>query len=133
MSSVRLGAMFGGVFALMALALATIGVYGVVSYAVSHRTREIGIRIALGALAANVIRLIIRRGITLAAIGVLLGVVFAFIATRTMASLLYGVRPSDPVAFGFAVILLLAVTIGASWIPARRAARLDPVRALRAE
>ena len=133
MYSVRLGAMFGGAFALLALALATVGVYGVVSYSVSDRTREIGIRIALGALAGSVVRLIVRRGVILAAVGVVLGTALAFLATRAMATLLYGVRPSDPVAFGFAVIVLLGVAVGASWIPARRAARLDPVRALRGE
>ena len=133
MYTIRLGAMFGGVFALLALALATIGVYGVVSYSVSDRTREIGIRIALGALAGSVTRLIVRRGVILAAIGVAIGVALAVGATRGMASLLYGVRPSDPVAFAVAVVVLLAVAIGASWIPARRAARLDPVRALRME
>jgi predicted permease len=131
--AVRIGAMFGGAFALLALSLAAVGVYGVVSYSVSHRTREIGIRIALGALTSSVVRLIVRQGMTLAAIGVLLGVVFAFLATRLMATLLYGVRPSDPVAFGVAVIVLVGVAVGASWVPARRAARLDPVRALRSE
>ena len=131
--AVRVGAMFGGAFAFLALSLAAVGVYGVVSYSVSHRTREIGIRIALGALTANVVRLVVRQGMTLAAIGVILGVAFAFVTTRLMATLLYGVRPSDPVAFGVAIAVLVTVSVAASWLPARRAARLDPVRALRSE
>ena len=133
MFAVRFGAMFGGAFAFLALALAAVGVYGVVSYSVSHRTREIGIRIALGALSASVVRLIVRQGMTLAAIGVALGVVLAFLATRLMATLLYGVRPSDPIAFGAAVLVLAGVSVVASWVPARRAARLDPVQALKAD
>jgi predicted permease len=131
--AVRIGAMFGGAFAFLALTLAAVGVYGVVSYSVNNRTREIGIRIALGAVAASVVRLVVRQGMTLAAIGVVIGVVMAFLTTRLMATLLYGVQPSDPVAFGIAVGVLVAVSVGASWVPARRAARLDPVRALRAE
>ena len=133
MFAVRLGAMFGGAFAILALSLAAVGVYGVVSYSVSHRTREIGIRIALGALTASVVRLIVRQGVTLAAIGVIVGVALALVATRLMGSLLYGVRPSDPVAFGAAILVLVGVSLAASWLPARRAARLDPVRALRAD
>jgi predicted permease len=131
--AVRLGAMFGGAFAFLALTLAAVGVYGVVSYSVNHRRREIGIRIALGALAANVIRLVIRQGMTLAAAGVVIGLALALAVTRLMATLLYGVQPSDPIAFGAAVMVLLAVVVAASWIPARRAARLDPVKALRTE
>ncbi|HEU4996327.1 MAG TPA: FtsX-like permease family protein, partial [Gemmatimonadaceae bacterium] len=133
MLGVRVGAMFGGAFALLALALASVGVYGVVSYAVSNRTREIGIRIALGARMATVMRLVVGQGLVLAAIGVSMGAVVALGVTRVMATLLYGVRPRDPIAFGGAVLVLAIITFLASWLPARRAARLDPIRALRSE
>ena len=133
MFAVKLGAMFGGAFALLALSLAAVGVYGVISYSVSHRTREIGIRIALGARVASVMRLVVGQGLALAAVGVLVGAGLAFAVTRVMATLLYGVRPNDPIAFGGAVLVLAAITAIASWVPARRAARLNPVRALRAE
>ena len=129
--AVRLGALFGGAFAVLALALATIGLYGLVSYNVSHRTREIGIRIAIGATMRNVVGLIVGHGIRLAVIGVVLGAVAALGVTQLMASLLYGVGSRDPLTFVVGPLVLGVVSAIASWVPARRAATMDPVRALR--
>jgi putative ABC transport system permease protein len=131
--TVRLGAIFGGTFALLALALATVGLYGLVSYSVSNRTREIGIRIAIGATMPNVVGLVLRQGVTLALIGVGLGAVAALGITRIMSSLLYGVRSHDPLTFVLGPVALGVVSVLASWFPARRAAAMDPVRALRVE
>ena len=133
MFAVRLGAVFGMSFALLALALASVGLYGLVSYNVTHRTREIGIRIAVGATAQSVIGLILRQGLALALAGVALGVVAALGATRLMTSLLFGVASHDPSTFALAAAVLVAITLVAAWIPARRAAAMDAVRALRAE
>ena len=133
MVAVRLGALFGGTFALLALTLASVGLFGLVSYSVSHRTREIGIRMAVGATVGNVVGLMVRQGLTLALVGVVLGVVAALAVTHLMSSLLYGVHSRDLLTFvgGPAVLALVAAL--ASWLPARRAARMDPVRALRLE
>jgi putative ABC transport system permease protein len=131
--AVRLGAIFGGAFALLALALATVGLYGLVSYSVSNRTREIGIRIAIGATMANVVGLVLRQGLALALIGVVLGAAAALAITRVMSSLLYGVESHDPLTFVVGPIVLGVVSVLASWLPARRAAAMDPVRALRLE
>jgi predicted permease len=131
MFAVRIGALFGSVFSLLALALAMVGLYGLVSYSVSHRTREIGIRIAVGATVGNVVGLVLRQGLTLASIGVALGAVGALAVTHLMSSLLYGVQSRDPVTFVVGPTLLAVVSVLASWIPARRAAAMDPVRALR--
>ena len=120
---------FGGV----ALLLATVGLYGVVSYGVSQRTHEIGVRIALGARAADVVRLIVGQGVRMAGIGLAAGVLLALALGRLLGSLLYGVDPADPLTFAGVATLLLLVAAGASWIPARRASRLEPTRALRAE
>jgi predicted permease len=133
MFGVRVGAMFGASFALLALLLAAVGVYGLVSYSVSHRTREIGIRIAIGATVGDVIRLVLRQSLTLALIGVVLGAIAALGATRMMSSLLYGVESRDPLTFAAGALLLAAIAGLASWVPARRAASMDPVRALRVE
>jgi predicted permease len=133
MLAVRLGAVFAGSFALLALTLAAVGVYGLVSYSVSHRTREIGIRIAVGATVTNVLTLVLRQGLTLAAMGVVVGAVAAFGATRVMSSLLYGVEAHDPLTFAAAALALAAICASASWFPARRAASMDPVRALRVD
>ena len=133
MFAVRLGAVFGLCFAVLALVLASVGVYGLVSYSVSHRTREIGVRIAVGATAASVIGLILRQGLTLALLGVTMGVVAAFGATRLMSSLLFGVASHDPPTFAMAAMALVAIALVAAWIPARRAATMDAVRALRME
>lgn len=129
----RLGAVFSAVFGVLALVLASVGLYGLMSYAVVQRTREIGIRVALGAGTSTVLRLVLRQGVTIAAIGVTVGVVITFGLTRLLAKLLFGVAPHDPVIFGSVAITLAAVGALASLIPARRAARVDPLNALRAE
>ena len=128
-----LGAAFAAVFGLLALSLAAVGVYGVVSYSVTQRTREIGIRMALGARLAAVLGLVVRQGAGLAGIGIVVGLLAAFGVGRLLGSLLYGVRPSDPLILGGVALLLGAVALGASYLPARRAAKVDPLTALRAE
>ena len=122
-----------GLFAAVALALAAIGIFGVMSYAVAQRTREIGVRVALGARPREVVRMIVRRALALAAAGVVLGLIGAAALTRVMESLLFGVRPTDPLAFAAAVLVLTATAGLASYVPARRAAAVDPIVALRAE
>lgn len=120
-------------FALVALLLAGLGIYGVVSYTVAQRTREIGIRIALGAAPTKVQRLVQGGAMAVIGIGIVVGGIGAVAGTRLMRALLYGVEPGDPTTFGFAVGLLLMVGFLASWWPARRSAGVDPVRAIRAE
>jgi predicted permease len=122
-----------GSFAVLALILASIGVYGVISYLVGQRTHEIGIRIALGAQTNDVVKMVVRQAARLAMIGVIAGLVCAYVATRFMSQLLYGVRASDPLTFGTVAILLSIVALLASYIPARRAAGVDPIVALRVE
>lgn len=118
-------------FAGLALALAAVGVYGVVSYAVTRRTREIGVRMALGARAAEVLRLVLQQGFVLALIGILVGLGGALAATRVLESFLYEVSARDPLIFASVALGLLCIVLLASWLPARRAANLDPVIALR--
>jgi predicted permease len=122
-----------GVFAVLALGLASIGIYGVISYLVGQRTQEIGIRLALGAKRMDVLRLVLGAGINMAAIGLIIGLVAALGLTRLMASLLFGVSPTDPLTFAAVAILLMGVALAACYIPARRAMRLDPIVALRYE
>jgi predicted permease len=124
--------LFGG-FAAIALLLAAVGIYGVMSFAVAQRTHEIGLRIALGAGQNRVVRLIVREGMTLAAIGLLLGLAGAYFVGRVMHSLLTGVGALDPVAFGGVAALLLLSALLACYVPALRAARVDPMQALREE
>jgi putative ABC transport system permease protein len=116
-----------------ALVLAAVGVYGLISYSVAQRTREIGIRVALGARPAQVVRPIVREGMTLAAIGVAVGLAGSAAATRLISSFLFQVNSTDPLTFSAVAVLLLVVALVASYVPSRRALRVDPLTALRAE
>jgi putative ABC transport system permease protein len=129
----RFNMMLLGVFAILALLLASIGIYGVMSYSVAQRTREIGIRIALGAQIRDVLKLILKQGILLAFVGLALGLLASFFLTRLMSSLLFGVSATDPVVFGAVALVLFGVALLACYIPARRAAKVDPNVALRYE
>jgi putative ABC transport system permease protein len=129
----RLTGFLLGVFAAIALALAAVGIYGVLSYLVSQRTHEIGIRLAVGADRGQVLRMVLRQGVTLAAIGIAIGVAGAFGLTRLMQTLLYQVNPSDPATFVSVPMALVVVAIVASYVPALRATRVSPSRALRME
>jgi putative ABC transport system permease protein len=122
-----------GLLASVALVLAAVGVHGVLSYSVTQRTREIGIRLALGALPGRVLRLVVFEGVALALTGAVLGLAAAYVLTRSMGTLLFEVAPTDPVTFVVVPAGLVLVALAASYIPARRATRIDPVRALRAE
>jgi predicted permease len=118
-------------FAILALVLATIGTYGVISYGVAQRTREMGVRIALGATARDVIRLVVDQGVRLAVVGGIIGMAGAIVATRSIQARLYDVPPADPWTLGSIVVLLALAVLAASWIPARRAASIPAVHALR--
>ena len=131
LSPQRITAGMLSVFAGIALLLAVIGIYGVMSYTVNQRTHEIGIRMALGAQRADVVRRILRQGVVLAAVGIAIGAFGSFAMTRGMATLLHEVSPTDPLTFGAVAAVLAAVALLGSWLPARRAAAVDPVVALR--
>ena len=131
MSYERFSTTLLALFALIALGLATIGTYGVISFAVAQRTREIGIRVALGATRGNVVRMIVGQGVMLVTIGAVLGITVAVMTTRVLAKLLFDVTPSDPVVYVAIVAILGSAVILASWIPARRAAGVHPTEALR--
>jgi putative ABC transport system permease protein len=132
-SRMRFSAELLGVFAIVAAFLAAIGIYGVVNYSVTSRTREIGIRMALGARAAMVLRAVALEGVALAALGVTIGIPVALFATRVLASMLYQVKPGDPATLAVIGGLLIAVALLATLIPARRASKVDPMEALRYE
>jgi predicted permease len=122
-----------GAFSSFALALASLGLYGVIAYSVSQRTQEIGIRLAIGAQRGDVLRLIVGEGLKMAAGGVAVGLIAALALSRLLASLLFGVATSDPLIFSTSAVVLLSVALLACFIPARRAAKVDPVVALRCE
>jgi len=127
----RFRSMLLGLFGALAVALAAVGVYGVISYSVRQRAHELGIRMALGAQRRDVLKLILTQGLKLALMGVGLGLLAAFALTRWMESLLFGVRPNDPLTFSVIAVVLLLVALFACWIPARRATKVDPLTALR--
>jgi ABC-type antimicrobial peptide transport system permease subunit len=122
-----------GLASAVALLLGAVGIYGVIAYMVSLRTREIGVRLALGAQPVDVRRMVSRQGVTVAAVGVAVGLLGALALTRFLGALLFGVSPTDPMTLSGAAVVLLVVAAVASWIPARRAAGVEPAVALRAE
>jgi len=129
----RMAATILSIFGLLALSLAAVGVYGVMAYAVGQRTRELGIRISIGASRSDVLKLILGQGLTLSVVGLIGGLVTALVVTRFSAHLLYGVSSADPVTFTVIALLLLGVAVVSGYFPARRATRIDPVVALRME
>jgi putative ABC transport system permease protein len=129
----RLSTILLSVFAALALVLAAVGIYGVISYSVAQRTREVGIRMALGAQTTDVLKLVVRDGLKLVVIGVAAGLAGAFMLTRLMSTLLFGVTPTDIVTYTTVALTLIAVALLACYIPARRATKVDPLVALRFE
>ena len=121
------------VFAGVALILAALGIYGTLSYSVEQRSQEIGIRMALGADGADLRRMVIRQGMSLAGLGILIGLAGALALSRLITTLLFGVYPNDPASFITIALLLAAVAFLATWLPARRATKVDPLAALRCE
>jgi putative ABC transport system permease protein len=129
----RLSMILLALFAALALMLSCIGIYGVISYLVGERTREIGVRMALGAQRSDVLRLVLGQGAKMALLGVVFGIALAAGLTRLMSAQLYGVSPRDPLTFAGVALVLMLVALAACYIPARRAASVDPTEALRAQ
>jgi ABC-type antimicrobial peptide transport system permease subunit len=131
LASQQFGVTLLGIFGVLAVLLAAVGLYGVMSYAVNQKTRELGMRMALGATAADVLRLVLSRGFTLVSVGILIGASVTLELTRLIARLLFKVSPRDPVAFGAAALIMSLTALVALWVPAQRAAGIDPARAVR--
>jgi ABC-type antimicrobial peptide transport system permease subunit len=129
----QMAAGFVGALGPLGIFLGAIGLCGVVAYTVNRRSREIGIRMALGAERRDILRLVLGQGLTLAAIGAGIGLVASLAAMRLLSTMLYGVRPTDPLTFAGSSTLVILVALAASWIPARRAASIDPMQSLRTE
>ncbi|HEU4391624.1 MAG TPA: FtsX-like permease family protein [Blastocatellia bacterium] len=129
----RLAATLLALFGLLALLLATIGLYGVLSYAVAQRTRQLGIRLALGAQPREVVRMVVVYGMNLTAVGLLLGTAGAVALTRVLQRFLFGVSTTDPLTFAVIALLLAVVSLAACWVAAMRASKVDPLTALRRE
>jgi ABC-type antimicrobial peptide transport system permease subunit len=130
---VRAGAALFSIFGALALGLAVVGLYGVKSYSVARRTREIGIRMALGAQAGAVLKMIMREGSIMLVSGIAIGLLLAIATARILSGILYGVGALDPVAFTVAPLVLAIAALIATWLPARRATQINPIQALRAE
>jgi len=133
MAPVRFTSTLIGVFAVVAVLLAAIGLYGVLSTIVRQRTAEIGMRMVFGAQRGTILQLIVGEGLRLSAAGIGLGLIAAALVTRVMTAMLVGVTPTDPITFMAIVVLFVGIAVSASWLPARRASRLDPMNALREE
>jgi putative ABC transport system permease protein len=129
----RFNLLLVGLFAGLALVLAAVGIYGVMAYSVAQRTNEIGIRIALGAAQSSIFRLVVGQAMSLVGISIAIGLAGAFAATRLLNTLLFGIGAWDPITFGTIVFLISIVAFLAAWLPARRAAKVDPIIALRTE
>jgi putative ABC transport system permease protein len=127
----RFSTMLLGIFATLALVLAAVGIYGVMSYSIAQRTHEIGIRMALGAQPKDVLKMAVGQATKLVGTGMVIGLVAAFVLTRAMASLLFGISSTDPSTFAVISVVLMSVALLASYIPARRATKVDPMIALR--
>jgi putative ABC transport system permease protein len=132
-SQERFQALMLGLFAALALVLACVGLYGVISYSVVQRTHEIGVRMALGAQPVDVLRLVIRQGMFLTFAGLVVGIIAGTLVTRVLSDMLFGVTPRDPLTFAGVPLLLMVVALIACYVPARRATRIDPLEALRYE
>jgi len=129
----RMAAGFVGALGLVGIFLGAVGLYGVIAFTVNRRSQEIGIRMALGAERKDIVRMVVGQGLKLAVVGTAAGLVASFFAMRLMSTMLYGVKPTDPIAFAGSALLVVLVALLAAWIPARRAAAVDPMQALRAE
>ena len=130
---VRAGAALFSIFGALALGLAIVGLYGVKAYSVARRTREIGIRMALGAQAGAVVRMIMREGFIMLFSGIIIGFLLAIAAAKILSGILYGVNALDPIAFTVAALVMTSAVLIATWLPARRATRVNPIQALRTE